>query len=498
MKSNQLLLGYDIGTSSIKASLIEVQSGACPASAYAPKSEMAVLSPREGFAEQDPLAWWENLKLATAELKSKGANLSAVAAIGITYQMHGLVLADKNLKPLRPSIIWCDSRAVEIGNQAYRRLGEKACREQFLNSPGNFTASKLRWVLEFEPQLVSKAFKFMLPGDYIAACLTGQVCTTASGLSEMILWDYKKEGLADTLLSLYEIDPRLVPALVPTFGEQGRITAKVAAELGLSEGTPVCYRAGDQPNNAFSLKVLEPGEVAATAGTSGVVYGVGSEPSCDKDFRVNTFLHVNHAPQRARLGTLLCLNGCGILNSWVRRNVSSGLSYDQINAEAQGVPPGSEGLLVLPYGNGAERTLSNHNPGATFVGLDFNRHSRKHLFRAAQEGIAFALYYGLEIMRAMGVDSQTIRAGNANLFLSELFASAFASLSGAEIEIFDTDGAQGAARGAGLGAGIFKGSGEVFSGLKPVKTYKPRAAERAEYLEAYGRWSKVLDIQLNK
>ncbi len=488
------LLGYDIGTSSIKASLIDVASGTCVASAQAPKNEMLVSSPSHGQAEQDPEDWWQNVKAATEALKSAGSfNLKDVAAIGITYQMHGLVLVDEALKPLRPAIIWCDSRAVEVGEKSCRVLGEEICRHNLLNSPGNFTASKIRWVMEYEPKVYKKAFKAMLPGDYIAARLTGDVATTPSGLSEMILWDFPEETIAKSVLDQMEIPEDLLPPLVPTFGEQGKVSAAIAAELGLSPGIPVSYRAGDQPNNAFSLKVLEPGEVATTAGTSGVVYGVSSKAACDEFFRVNSFLHVTHKPKEPRYGVLLCLNGTGSLNSWAKRTVMhDGASYEEMNRLAASAPIGCDGLAILPYGNGAERTLSNRNIGASIHNLTFSVHGKSHLLRAVQEGIIFALFNGLEIMRGMGVSAKAVRAGNANMFLSPLFSEMFASITGAKVEIFDTDGSQGAARGAGVGAGFYKNYAEAFEGLKVVKSYEPDDKHEEEYKRAYANWRKTL------
>jgi len=494
------LLGYDVGSSSIKATLLEASTGRVVASASSPERELAIQAPKPGWAEQDPEVWWEHLGKATAEIRRAAASaLRDTAAVGISYQMHGLVCVDRQGRVLRPSIIWCDSRAVEIGERAFTALGRERSLERLLNSPGNFTASKLRWVRENEPELFGRVHQFMLPGDYIAYRLTGQVQTTPSGLSEGILWDFAEGGLARFVLEHYQLPESLVPPVVPNFAPQGQLTREAADLLGLAAGTPVSYRAGDQPNNALSLNVLQPGEVAATAGTSGVVYGVGDAPAYDPESRVNTFVHVNHAPEAPRYGTLLCVNGTAILNSWLRHNAMSvgdrSLSYDQMNELAATVPAGSEGLLVLPYGNGAERTLGNRNPGASVHGLDFNRHTRAHLLRAAQEGIVFALQDGLEIMKAMGLPIERIRAGAANMFLSPLFAEAFATVTGARVELYDTDGSQGAARGAGIGAGVYDLE-SAFSGLKTVRTVEPDRGLAPAYSEAYARWREALRREL--
>jgi xylulokinase len=494
------LLGYDIGSSFIKASLLDAQTGKLLAAASAPDTEMTMISHQPGWAEQNPEVWWQNAKSATTALRNKGFDLKQVKAIGISYQMHGLVIVDKNKQVLRPSIIWCDSRAVTIGDKAFAAIGEEKSLVHLLNSPGNFTASKLKWVKENEPELYSRIDKMMLPGDYLAMCLTGEVCSTASGLSEGILWDYQTESPASLLLEYYGISPDLLPVIKPTFAVQGEVTQTVANELGLTAGTPVAYRAGDQPNNAFSLNVLEPGELAATAGTSGVVYGITDQKNYDIKSRVNTFLHVNHRVDQPRYGTLLCVNGTGILNRWLKNMVMgekvNGSAYVEMNKLASQAPIGSQGLVTIPYGNGAERSLENKLLGSSVHGLDFNMHNKAHLLRSAQEGIVFALNLGVDVMRGLGIEPKTVRAGDANMFLSPLFSEAFAAVTGAVIELYNTDGAQGAARGAGVGAGIYKNMSEAFRGLHTVRTIEPDPQIQAAYREAYQHWLNYLKKEL--
>jgi xylulokinase len=495
----RLLLGLDVGSSFVKASLVDADRGVAVASASAPATEMVIAAPQPGWAEQDPDDWWTHaVAAARTALQRAGAAPDSVAAIGISYQMHGLVVVDVSGRVLRPAIIWCDSRAVGMGEWAFDAIGHLSCLARYLNSPGNFTASKLKWVKEHEPDVFRQVHKAMLPGDYIAMRLTGEAATTETGLSEGILWDYLDGGVATEVLDVYGLPKELLAPIVPTLGIQGRLTAQAAATLGLCPGVPVSYRAGDQPNNAFSLKVLEPGEVAATAGTSGVVFGVGSEARWDQHSRVNTFLHVNHAPQAPRYGVLLCVNGTGALNQWLKRMLggTESLTYDEMNREAAQVPIGADGLLVLPYGNGAERTLGNRDLGAQVRGLSLVRHGRGHLCRAAQEGIVFALRYGMEIMREMGVEAGTVRAGRANMFLSPVFARAFADVTGAAVELFETDGAQGAARAAGVGAGIFATTADAFTGLTAVERIDPDEDRGAQYAEVYARWREVLEREL--
>ncbi|MEI8047547.1 MAG: FGGY family carbohydrate kinase [Bacteroidota bacterium] len=491
------LLGLDIGTSSIKSSILDVNTGICAASCQSPETEMEILSLKAGWAEQDPEIWWEHTQLAiAAALNKAGIEANEIKAIGISYQMHGLVCVDKDLNVLRNAIIWCDSRAVETGNQAFREISHNKCLSRLLNSPGNFTASKLKWVKENEPDIYNRIHKVMLPGDFIAAKLTGEIKTTESGLSEGILWDFINREPADFLLNNYGVDKSLLAEITPTFGLQGSVNAESAAATGLKAGTPVCYRAGDQPNNAFSLNVLNPGEIAATAGTSGVVYGVSNQVKYDPKSRVNTFVHVNNLADETRNGILLCVNGTGSLNSWVKKMAGENLSYSQMNAIAASVKPGSDGLLILPFGNGAERVLENIETGCSIQNLNFNIHGKAHLFRAAQEGIAFAFYYGIKIMQDMGVDVKVIRAGKANMFLSSVFCQTLADISGATIELYNTDGAQGAARGAGVGAGIYKDFETAFAGLIKLETIVP-SAENQNLKGAYQNWKKELQKQIN-
>lgn len=489
------LVGYDVGSSSVKASLIEASTGKCVSSAFYPKAEMEIKAVKPGWAEQDPETWWNNLKAATKEvLTTSKINANDIKAIGISYQMHGLVVVDKAQKVLRPSIIWCDSRAVEIGEKAFKSVGSEKCLSHLLNSPGNFTASKLRWVKENEPDIYKQIYKIMLPGDYIAMKLTGNICTTASGLSEGMFWDFKSGSTADFLMEHYGFDKNFIPEIKPTFSVQGEVSEKTATELGLSKGIAVAYRAGDQPNNAFSLNVLNPGEIAATAGTSGVVYGVSQEVKYDPQSRVNTFAHVNHDNKNVRLGVLLCINGTGILNSWVKKNAGyAASSYESMNQDASSITIGSNGMTILPFGNGAERMLGNKNIGSQIGNIGFNIHSNKHVLRAAQEGIVFAFHYGMEIMKTIGINPSVIRAGNANMFLSPIFRDTLAGISGATIELYNTDGAQGAARGAGVGAGIYKSFAEAFSGLQKLQTIQPVSADRQKYAEAFENWKNFLN-----
>ena len=486
------LLGYDIGSSSVKASLVDAQSGKCVASAFYPKSEAAIIAVKPGWAEQEPSSWWENLKLATADIMAaSAADPKDIKAIGISYQMHGLVCVDKDQNVLRPSIIWCDSRAVPYGQKAFDQIGHENCLSHLLNSPGNFTASKLAWVKENEPELYAKIYKIMLPGDYIAMKLSGEICTTISGLSEGMLWDFAEGAPAQMLLDYYGIDRSLIADIKPTFSEQGRVSAAAAAELGLAEGIPITYRAGDQPNNALSLNVFNPGEIASTAGTSGVVYGVLGEVNYDPKSRVNTFAHVNHTPDQTRLGVLLCINGTGILNSWMKRNVApEGISYAEMNDLAAKAPIGSAGVSIMPFGNGAERMLENREVGSSIHGVNFNVHDKSHLLRAAQEGIVFSFKYGIEVMEQMGMNVNKIHAGHANMFLSPIFRETLAGVSGAVIELYDTDGSVGAAKGAGIGAGIYKDNTESFATLEKLAVIEP--AHTAEYTEAYETWKSRL------
>ena len=456
------LLGYDIGSSSVKASLVNAETGKCVASAFYPKTEAEIIAVHPGWAEQKPEMWWANLKLATeAIMNESGAKKEEIAAIGISYQMHGLVCVDKQQRVLRPAIIWCDSRAVPYGEKAFRTLGEEKCLSHLLNSPGNFTASKLAWIKENEPDVYAQIDKIMLPGDYIAMRLTGEICTTVSGLSEGMFWDFKANDVAQFLLDYYGFDRSLIADIRPTFSEQGRVTAIAAAE--------------------------------STAGTSGVVYGVNGSVNYDPQSRVNTFAHVNHTADQTRLGVLLCINGTGILNSWVKRTVvPEGVSYAQMNDLAAQAPIGSGGVSILPFGNGAERMLQNQEAGCSIHGINFNLHTRNHIIRAAQEGIVFSFKYGIDIMKGMGMGVQKIHAGHANMFLSPIFRDTLAGVTGATIELYDTDGSVGAAKGAGMGAGIYKDNNEAFATLDKLAVIEPDVANKSAYEDAYQRWLECM------
>lgn len=492
--NNKYLLGFDIGSSSVKASLVNTDSGKCVASAFYPKTEAPIIAVKAGWAEQEPEMWWEYAKQSLAQvLQDSQAKAEDIQAIGISYQMHGLVCVDKELKPLCPSIIWCDSRAVPYGEKAFKQIGSEKCLSHLLNSPGNFTASKLAWIKENRPDIYGQIYKIMLPGDYIAMKLSHIPNTTIPGLSECMLWDFKNGKVADFLLDCNGFSPELIADIVPTFAPQGTVSKQAAAETGLAEGTPITYRAGDQPNNALSLNVFNPGEIASTAGTSGVVYGVLGKVNYDPKSRVNTFAHVNHTAENPRLGVLLCINGTGILNAWIRKNiVPLGTGYAEMNNLAAQIPIGSEGLSVIPFGNGAERVLENRETGCSVSGLDFNQHDMRHLLRASQEGIVFSFCYGMEIMREMGMDIKKIHAGNANMFLSPIFRDTLAGVSGATINLYDTDGSIGAARGAGIGAGIYKDHNEAFATLEKLQTVEPSEKDSTAYQAAYLQWKERL------
>lgn len=487
------LLGFDVGSSSVKASLTDVDNGEIAASAFFPEHEFPIMAVKAGWAEQDPNMWWKNAKRSLQKIMAEtGAKGEDILAIGISYQMHGLVCVDKQQQVLRPSIIWCDSRAVTYGEDAFHNIGEDICLSKLLNSPGNFTASKLAWVKENEPEIYDKIDKIMLPGDYIAMKLSGEVKTTISGLSEGMMWDFAAKKPAKFLLDYFGFSEDILPEIAPTFSVQSYVSKAAADELGLKEGTPISYRAGDQPNNAVSLNVFNPGEIASTAGTSGVVYGVLGDVNYDPKSRVNTFAHANYTTDLDRLGVLLCINGTGILNAWVHRNITPDISYADMNERASQVAIGSEGVKIIPFGNGAERVLENQEVGCSIRGLNFNKHNRAHIVRASQEGIVFSFCYVMEIMQEMGMDIKKIHAGKANMFLSPIFRDTLAGVSGATIELYETDGSAGAAKGAGIGAGIYKDHDEAFSTLKKLAVIEPDESNRAAYLEAYAEWKKEL------
>ena len=490
-----LLLGIDIGTSSIKVAVVDATSQKTIVTAQYPDAESPITSLQNGWAEQSPEMWWQHVQQAILKANATGKyNPKDIAAIGIAYQMHGLVCIDKNQQVLRDSIIWCDSRAVTYGNKAFEVIGEEKCLSHLLNSPGNFTASKLAWVKEHEPHIFEQIDKIMLPGDFIAMKLTGTITTSASALSEGVFWDFKNNELSKDVMGHYEFHNSIIPEIKDVFTEHGQITEVIANHLSLKVGIPVTYKAGDQPNNALSLNVLQPGEVAATAGTSGVIYGVGDTLSYDKQSRINSFAHVNHTTSQTRIGTLLCINGTGIANSFTRKIIDADKSYPLINESAKQIPIGSEGLSVLPFGNGAERIFNNKTVGAHYQNINFNIHTESHIFRAVQEGIAFSFRYGLDIMKENGITPSVIRAGKANLFLSDVFISAFVNATNVPVELYSADGSVGSAKGAGIGAKIFSSEKEAFANDKPLNLIEPTVHEA--YSEVYEGWKELLLRQI--
>ena len=492
-----LLLGIDLGTSSIKVSVVDGATQSCLASAQFPETEADILAPKLGWAEQSPELWWEHTIQAILKCNATGQyNPKDISAIGISYQMHGLVLVDKQQQVLRNSIIWCDGRAVGIGDAAFAEIGEEKCLSHLLNSPGNFTASKLAWVKENEPEIYQRIDKILLPGDFLAMKLTGQTTTTISALSEGMFWDFRYNQISADVMQHFGFSSSFFPTLTPLFSEHGGVKQEIAVRLSLTAGIPVTYKAGDQLNNAFSLNVLSPGEVAATAGTSGVVYGVSDWLNYDVQSRINSFAHVNHEKAKPRIGVLLCINGTGIFNRWIRNLVGARHSYESLNAEAAHIPVGSEGLRMLPFGNGAERMLINRLVGAHIHHLDFNLHQTGHIARAAQEGIAFAFRYGLDIMRENGMSPGIIRAGKANMFLSEVFTESFVNATGVPVELYQTDGSIGAALGAGIGQGFFKTSGEAFSRRRSLATIEP--TQHAVFNRYYEEWKELLQMHLTE
>ncbi|MEM9936813.1 MAG: FGGY family carbohydrate kinase [Bacteroidota bacterium] len=491
-----LFLGIDLGTSSIKICLFDAEKGEPVAFAAEPPEEMRVQASQEGWAEQDPEQWWQHTQTGISRvLQTEGVDTSAIQGIGISYQMHGLVLVDTHQQVLRPAIIWSDSRAVPHGEKAFEDLGNSFCLAHYLNSPGNFTAAKMHWVKEHEPSLYEKVDKMMLPGDFLAMKLSGEISTTIGGLSEGIMWDFHQKSQAKDLYHYFGIEEKMIPPVYKTFEATAGLRRELADSWGIPAGIPISYRAGDQPNNAFSLGVINPGEIAATAGTSGVVYGVSHETAYDPVSRVNTFAHVNYSQEVNSLGILLCVNGTGILNNWLKRNLSID-SYEQMNQMAGGIAAGSDGLVMLPFGNGAERVLNNRLVGAQLSHLDLNTHTHAHMIRAAHEGIAYSFKYGMDIMGTLGMQPTVIRAGRANMFQSHIFRNTLSDVNEVIIELYETNGAEGAARGAAVGTRFYSTPEESAASLKLLETIEPNQQRKDAQLAFYNKWLHTLQQQL--
>jgi len=487
-----LFLGIDLGTSSVKVAVVDGFTGKTLSTVQFPEAEAVIFSEKPGWAEQNPSQWWSDVQQCILKSHaSKKYNPRDITAIGISYQMHGLVVVDKHGEVLRNSIIWCDSRAVILGEKAFQTIGKEKCLTHLLNSPGNFTAAKLAWVKENEPTLYGKIDKIMLPGDFIAMKLTGSITTSISALSEGVFWDFKDNELSKDIFRHFQFSTSLIPEIKNVFDSHGIISQSAAVHLQLSKTVVVSYKAGDQPNNALSLNVLNPSEVAAAAGTSGVIYSVSDLLVKDKESRVNTFAHVNHSPDKVRTGVLLCINGTGSVNRWVRQIINPSFSYREINQQAGSVSIGSDGVRIIPFGNGAERMLHNQIIGAHVLNIDLNKHSVAHIYRATQEGVACAMRYGLDIMRSNGIHPAVIKAGNANMFLSRVFARSFVNVTQVPVELWGTEGSVGAALGAGIGVGFYSKPGEAFIKRKAAEVIEPADKESSE--ELYQSWKRDLE-----
>jgi xylulokinase len=483
-----IAIGFDIGSSFVKAALVEVETGKPIARARVPEVEIPMEAQQLGWAEQHPNLWWQYLCEATQKLLTEtDINAEQISSIGISYQMHGLVLVDRDLNPLRKSIIWCDSRATSYGEKAFEKLGKGYCKDHLLNSPGNFTASKLAWVIENEPELYQKAYKLMLPGDFLAAKLSGIPQTTITGLSEGIFWDFKNDQASQALFDHYQIDQSLVPEVVDNFTVQATVSNAGAQATGLKEGTPITYRAGDQPNNAYTLGARKAGDVVATGGTSGVVYALTDQLSGNELTKVNTFAHVNYQPQQKMFGKLLNLNGAGIQYRWLHQLMGE-VGYEKLNEMAQQAPIGSNGLQVFPFGNGAERMLDNKVVNGHISNINFNIHDNNHMVRATLEGIAFAMIYGIEILKNDGVDIENLKVGNDNLFLSDVFSKTIADTLGISIQMLEATGAEGAAKASISNPHQTQNNDNI----NITKTIKPNPKLQVESIASFEKWKTQL------
>lgn len=481
MSGQSLFLGIDVSTTATKALLINEQGGVVAVAT----SPHTLQTPQPLWSEQDPHEWWDAaLASVRSVLEKAGGSAERVAGVGLTGQMHGLVLLDEAGEVLRPAILWNDQRTQSQCDEIHQRVG----KEKFIQITGNvaltgFTAPKILWVKENEPDVYTKARHVLLPKDYVRYKLTGEYAMDKADGAGTVLFDLKSRAWSSEVLEILGIDPSLMP---PTFeGPEftGRITPQAASAIGLKAGTPVVAGGGDQSAQAVGVGAVTPGVVALTVGTSGVVFATTPSALIEPEGRLHAFCHA--VPGRWHFMGVM-LSAAGSLQ-WYRDTLAPSMSFDDLLKEAESVPPGSEGLLFLPYLSGERTPHPDPLARGAFIGLTL-RHGRGHLTRAVLEGVAFGLKDSFMLIQNAGLgEIIQVRAsggGTKGALWRQILASVL------EAELVTVNTTEGAAFGAALLAGVEAGAwadveAACKAAVKLTGSTMPNAAQVEAYRPAY-------------
>ena len=444
------VLGIDVGTGGTRAVLLD-QAGRVLGAATAEHAPMA--SPQLGWAEQDPRDWWRAARIAIREcLVKASAKANEVAAIGLSGQMHGLVMLDENGEVLRPALLWCDQRTEKECQGITERVGAKRLIELVANPAlTGFTLPKIWWVRAHEPQVWARARSLMLPKDYVRFKLTGARATDVADASGTLLFDVVNRRWSSEMLQASDLQPEILPQVFESPEITGRVSKDGAAASSLQEGTPVVAGGGDQAAGAVGMGIVEPGNVSATIGTSGVVFAATSRPVVEPQGRIHTFCHA--IPGRWHV--MGVTQGAGLSLRWFRDQFCVGASYDELMKEAAAAPAGADGLLWTPYLMGERTPHLDPNARGALVGLTA-QHTRAHVIRAILEGVAFSLRDTFTIFRDLGVPVKSIRLGGGGA-RSPLWQQIQADVYGMRVDLIAAEegAAYGAALLAGVGAGVW-------------------------------------------
>ena len=443
--SQQYFLGIDTSTTSSKALLVDK----CGAVAAVTSSPHTLQTPKPLWSEQDPREWWEAVSVSIRlVLEKAGIGGESVAAVGLTGQMHGLVLLDEAGEVLRPAILWNDQRTQAQCDEIHRRIG----REKFIQITGNvaltgFTAPKILWVQENEPEVYAKARHVLLPKDYVRYRLTGEYAMDKADGAGTVLFDLKKRNWSAEVLAALGIPFGWMPSTFEGPEFTGKITPEAAAATGLKAGTPVAAGGGDQAAQAVGVGAVEPGVVALTVGTSGVVFATTPSALVEPEGRLHAFCHAVPGMWHF-MGVML--SAAGSLQ-WYRDTLAPGVSFDDLLREAEPVPAGSEGLQFLPYLSGERTPHPDPLARGAWIGLTL-RHGRGHLTRALLEGVAFGLKDSFTLIQNAGLGQIRQARASGGGTKGALWRQILASVLEAELVTVNTT--EGAAYGAALLAGV--------------------------------------------